>query len=71
MFKQFCEYCYDPNWFRKRGGCSGLHILFSKILKEKSDANEYFSWFTQHIITAFRATLFIFSDLFGNVLFYN
>lgn len=70
MLKQFCEYCYDTNWIHKRGGCSGILILFSIILKKQSEAKEYSRWFIQHFLIAFRATLFIFSDLQGNVLFF-
>lgn len=70
MLKQFSDYCYDPNWILKRCGCYGLDILFSKILNKYSDAKEFSSWFIQHFLSAFRAMLFIFSDLRGNVIFY-
>lgn len=62
MFKQFCELCYDLSWIRKRGGCLGLQTLFSNLLKEDTEANDYSNWFIKHFNNTFRATLFIFFD---------
>lgn len=70
MYKQFCELCYDISWVRKRGGCSGLQILFSKLLKEDNITIQFSSWFIEHFLVAFRATLFVFSDFNEHVLYY-
>ncbi|XP_025202207.1 transcription-associated protein 1-like [Melanaphis sacchari] len=62
MFQQFCELCYDLSWICKRGGCLGLQTLFTNLLKEETEANEYSNWFIKHFNNTFRATLFIFFD---------
>ncbi|XP_029341770.1 transformation/transcription domain-associated protein isoform X2 [Acyrthosiphon pisum] len=62
MFRQFCELCYDLSWIHKRGGCLGLQTLFSNLLKEDTEANDYSNWFIKHFNNTFRATLFIFFD---------
>lgn len=68
MFRKFCELCYDLSWICKRGGCLGLHTLFSTLLKEESEANEYSNWFIKHFNNTFRAMLFIFFDHNRHVL---
>lgn len=68
MFRQFCEHCYDLSWIRKRGGCLGLQTLFSNLLKEDTEANDYSNWFIKHFDNTFRATLFIFFDYNRHVL---
>lgn len=71
MFKQFCELCYDASWIRKRGGCSGLLILFSNLLTEEETLDNKFSTLIiQHFLNGFKAILFILSDISTNVLQY-
>lgn len=68
MFKHFCELCYDTSWIRKRGGCSGLQILFSIFLtEEKNVENKFSNLLVHYCLTGFRAILFIFSDISTNV----
>lgn len=69
MFRKFCELCYDLSWIHKRGGCLGLQILFSNLLKGDTEANEYSNWFIKHFNDTFRATMFIFFDFNRHVLF--
>lgn len=69
MFSQFCKLCYDTNWICKRGGCSGLQILFANILTEDALTKEFSDWLIQHFLTAFKAMLFIFSDFDKHVKF--
>lgn len=71
MFKQFCELCYDINWIRKRGGCSGLKILFSKLLIEQTIAKKFSTWFIQNFVIIFKAMMFMFADFNGHVFILN
>ncbi|VVC36854.1 Hypothetical protein CINCED_3A003660 [Cinara cedri] len=63
MIRQCCELCYDTNWIHKRGGCFGLQILFSILLKEDTITETFSNWFIQHFLSIFKAMVFIFSDL--------
>lgn len=71
MYKQFCDLCYDISWICKRGGCLGLKILFSKLIKDENIAKQFLNWIIQNFLIAFRAMLFVFSDFNGHVtIFY-
>lgn len=67
LLRQCCELCYDTSWIRKRGGCFGLHILFSTLLKEDVNTDTFSNWFIQHFLSTFSAMMFIFSDLNNQV----
>lgn len=71
MFRKFCELCYDINWIHKRGGCSGLQVLFSKLLIEEAVANEFSDWFIKHYFFAFNAMMFMFADFNRQVFILN
>lgn len=75
MFSKFCKLCYDPCWVRKRGGCMGLKIFFSILLKNKTSklaqSNQTFSWLRKNFFEAFNALLFIFCDFSEHVKTYN
>jgi len=70
MYRECCELCYDRSWIRKRGGCSGLQVLFLTLLNEKDIAEQFSNWFIQNFFIAFRAMLFVFSDFNRHVLYF-
>lgn len=62
MVKQCYELCYDISWICKRGGCFGLQVLLTLLLKEDMIEENYHNWFIEYFISIFTAKMFLFDD---------
>ncbi|XP_050530942.1 transcription-associated protein 1-like isoform X2 [Daktulosphaira vitifoliae] len=73
LLKCFCELCYDIDWLHKRGGCMGLKVLYSHLLKKKSEENilplPIINWFYKNLSNTFKAMMFIFADYNNQLTF--
>ncbi|CAO3698502.1 unnamed protein product [Rhizopus microsporus] len=52
---QFCSYCYNQDWYHKRGGCIGISIISSQL-------DMGIQWMREHEIEFIRALLFVLKD---------